>query len=146
MAGSGGSGEPLPVELGALYTVEERLDTFTVSHCSWPFDSGPCTPLKMAEAGFYFCGTDQAPDWVRCVVCHHDMEGWEATDDPRLAFPFPLPTVTALSTARLQSGAQEARSYLWIPQNQRSLQDDGGERAGPREKGSRQLYSEFQTS
>ena len=79
-----GSREPLPVELGALYTVEERLETFRVAHCSWPFDSGPCTPLKMAEAGFYFCGTDRAPDWVRCVVCHHDMEGWEATDDPRL--------------------------------------------------------------
>ncbi|CAI8039469.1 Baculoviral IAP repeat-containing protein 5 [Geodia barretti] len=78
-----GSREPLPVELGALYTVEERLETFRVAHCSWPFDSGPCTPLKMAEAGFYFCGTDRAPDWVRCVVCHHDMEGWEATDDPR---------------------------------------------------------------
>ena len=90
MAGTSqqGSGEPRPVEQGALYTVEERLETFRVAHCSWPFDSGPCTPLKMAEAGFYFCGTDGAPDWVRCVVCHHDMEGWEATDDPKLAHPF----------------------------------------------------------
>ena len=78
------SAETLPLEKGAFYTVEERLDTFRVAHCSWPYDSGPCTPLKMAEAGFYFCGTDQAPDWVRCVVCHQDMEGWEATDDPRL--------------------------------------------------------------
>lgn len=77
------SSEPLPLEEGALYTVDERLNTFQVAHCSWPFDSGPCTPLKMAEAGFYFCGTDQAPDWVRCIVCHHDMEGWEATDVPR---------------------------------------------------------------
>lgn len=81
------STEPLPLEEGALYRVEDRLDSFKVAHCSWPFDSGPCTPLKMAEAGFYFCGTDQAPDWVRCVVCHQDMEGWEATDDPRLASP-----------------------------------------------------------
>ena len=78
------SAETLPLEKGAFYTVEERLCTFRVAHCSWPYDSGPCTPLKMAEAGFYFCGTDQAPDWVRCVVCHQDMEGWEATDDPRL--------------------------------------------------------------
>lgn len=38
--------------------------------------------VQMAEAGFYFCGTETSPDWVRCVVCHHNMEGWEATDDP----------------------------------------------------------------
>ena len=81
----------LPLEAGALYTVQERLDTFKVAHCSWPFDSGPCTPLRMAEAGFYFCGTDQAPDWVRCVVCHHDMEGWESTDEPLSVLPRILP-------------------------------------------------------
>lgn len=65
---------------GSLYTVEERLETFSKSH--WPFDSGPCTPIKMAEAGFYFCGTISTPDWVRCVVCHHEMDGWEETDIP----------------------------------------------------------------
>lgn len=36
-----------PLEEGALYTVEERLETFQVSYCHWPFDSGPCTPLKV---------------------------------------------------------------------------------------------------
>ena len=30
---------------GALYTVEERFETFDKSH--WPFDSGPCTPIKV---------------------------------------------------------------------------------------------------
>lgn len=92
------------IEDGALYTVKERLETF--KDCSWPFDSGLCTPVKvknkyyrfqsssptlarrfvvlqMAEAGFYYCGTAQAPDWVRCVVCHQDMDGWEENDDPR---------------------------------------------------------------
>ena len=98
-----------PIDEGALYTVEERLETFQVSYCHWPFDSGPCTPLKvcrsnarnlwsltdyailvalsshvpqMAEAGFYFCGTESSPDWVRCITCHHNMEGWEAEDCP----------------------------------------------------------------
>ena len=33
------------IEDGALYLVEERLDTFKESH--WPFDSGPCTALKV---------------------------------------------------------------------------------------------------
>ena len=35
-----------PIEAGALYTIEERLETFKVPYCNWPFDSGPCTPLK----------------------------------------------------------------------------------------------------
>lgn len=29
----------------ALYSVNERLNTFKDSH--WPFDSGPCVPLKV---------------------------------------------------------------------------------------------------
>ena len=33
------------LEDGALYLVEERLKTFEDS--SWPFDSGPCTGLKV---------------------------------------------------------------------------------------------------
>ncbi len=36
----------------------------------------------MAEAGFYFCGTESNPDWARCVVCHKNMEGWEEEDEP----------------------------------------------------------------
>ena len=44
--------------------------------------------LQVAEAGFYYCGTAQTPDWVRCVVCHQDMEGWEPEDNPRSGIPF----------------------------------------------------------
>ncbi len=36
----------------------------------------------MAEAGFYFCGTITSPDWVRCVTCHHELDGWEEGDVP----------------------------------------------------------------
>ena len=43
MAGS----ESISLEDAALYTVEERLETFKIKHCGWPFDSGPCTPLKV---------------------------------------------------------------------------------------------------
>lgn len=32
---------------GRLYSVEERVNTFKVPHCNWPFDSGPCVPLKV---------------------------------------------------------------------------------------------------
>ena len=36
------------VHFGALFTVEERLETFTASVLSWPFDSGSCTPQKVS--------------------------------------------------------------------------------------------------
>ena len=37
---------------GRLYSVEERLNTFKVPHCSWPFDSGACTPLKVLSSKY----------------------------------------------------------------------------------------------
>ncbi|XP_003392050.2 PREDICTED: baculoviral IAP repeat-containing protein 5-like [Amphimedon queenslandica] len=72
--------ESVSIFEGSFYTVEQRLETFKGSY--WPYETGKCTPLKMAEAGFYFCGTSSTPDWVRCIVCHHEMDGWEETDDP----------------------------------------------------------------
>ena len=36
----------------------------------------------MAEAGFYYIGTDSSPDAVCCVVCLTELEGWEEDDDP----------------------------------------------------------------
>lgn len=36
----------------------------------------------MAEAGFYFCGTEQEPDSVACFMCDKHLDNWEATDDP----------------------------------------------------------------
>lgn len=40
-----GADEGRCIEDGALYLVEDRLETFKESH--WPFDSGPCTALKV---------------------------------------------------------------------------------------------------
>ena len=45
-AGEGVIDESRYIEDGALYLVEERLETFKESH--WPFDSGPCTALKVS--------------------------------------------------------------------------------------------------
>nr|QHX41462.1 baculoviral IAP repeat-containing protein 5-like protein [Halisarca dujardinii]QIZ30877.1 baculoviral IAP repeat-containing protein 5-like protein [Halisarca dujardinii] len=67
-------------DVRSFYSVQERLDTFKHSH--WPFERGPCTPLKMAEAGFYYIGTESSPDAVRCVVCLTELEGWEEGDEP----------------------------------------------------------------
>jgi baculoviral IAP repeat-containing protein 5 len=47
-----------------------------------PMISSVVLYLQVAEAGFYYCGTPSAPDWTRCIVCHVDIDGWEATDDP----------------------------------------------------------------
>ena len=46
-AGEGVVDESRYIEEGALYLVEERLETFKESH--WPFDSGPCTALKVRQ-------------------------------------------------------------------------------------------------
>ena len=36
----------------------------------------------MAEAGFYYCGTDSDLDLVRCYYCRRELSGWEETDVP----------------------------------------------------------------
>ena len=41
------SADPSTIENGALYLVEDRLETFKQSH--WPYDDGPCTPLKVTQ-------------------------------------------------------------------------------------------------
>ena len=51
-AGEGVVDESRYIEEGALYLVEERLETFKESH--WPFDSGPCTALKVRQGVMCF--------------------------------------------------------------------------------------------
>ena len=41
----------------------------------------------MANAGFYWCGSDQPPDQVRCFVCLKEVEDWDMDDDPRYSIP-----------------------------------------------------------
>ena len=38
--------------------------------------------LQLAEAGFYYTGTQDSPDAVRCFLCLKDLDGWERNDDP----------------------------------------------------------------
>ena len=39
-------------------------------------------PLKFAEAGFYFEGTEEHPDATRCYACGLVLRNWEPGDDP----------------------------------------------------------------
>ncbi|GAB6022082.1 Baculoviral IAP repeat-containing protein 5 [Chamberlinius hualienensis] len=53
------------------------------SFLNWPFEEDcNCTSQKMAEAGFYHCRDDHAPDLVCCFVCLKELEGWEPDDKP----------------------------------------------------------------
>jgi len=62
-----------------MLDVNARLQTFR----HWPFnEDNSCTPKRMAEAGFYFCGGDNEPDLVRCYFCRKELDGWEPEDDP----------------------------------------------------------------
>lgn len=36
----------------------------------------------MAEAGFYWCGTEKDTDTVSCFVCGKILDGWEPSDCP----------------------------------------------------------------
>lgn len=36
----------------------------------------------MAEAGFYWCGTETEPDIATCFLCNKVLDGWEAEDNP----------------------------------------------------------------
>ena len=67
------------VDDSKMINVSERLKTFK----HWPFlDDCDCTPLRMANAGFYCCGGNREPDLVRCYFCRKELDGWEPEDDP----------------------------------------------------------------
>lgn len=36
----------------------------------------------MAEAGFFWCGTEQENDAAACFLCGKQLDGWERTDNP----------------------------------------------------------------
>jgi hypothetical protein len=36
----------------------------------------------MAEAGFFYAGTVEAPDNVKCPFCLKEMNEWQEGDDP----------------------------------------------------------------
>ena len=40
----------------------------------------------MASAGFYWCGSENQPDLVRCFVCLKEFEEWDPDDNPRLQY------------------------------------------------------------
>lgn len=37
---------------------------------------------QMAEAGFFWSGSEQSPDIASCFMCGKTLDGWEPTDDP----------------------------------------------------------------
>lgn len=37
---------------------------------------------QMAEAGFYWKGTNTEPDTAACFLCGKVLDGWEESDDP----------------------------------------------------------------
>lgn len=57
----------------------DRLASFV----TWPFDdTKACNKAKMAEAGFFWCGSKTDPDTAACFACGKQLDGWEEQDDP----------------------------------------------------------------
>ena len=53
------------------------------SSLKWPHPSTfKATPDSLAEAGFYFNPSVEAPDCATCYMCRKSIEGWEPDDDP----------------------------------------------------------------
>ncbi|KAJ9580201.1 hypothetical protein L9F63_004144 [Diploptera punctata] len=71
--------EQIPHPTQYVYEIQ-RLKSFN----DWPYDVEDCicTSKKMAEAGFFFCGSNKEPDLVQCFVCLKKLDGWEPEDDP----------------------------------------------------------------
>ncbi|KAJ6032028.1 hypothetical protein N7540_002760 [Penicillium herquei] len=61
---------------------QARLATFG---SAWPHDGKRgwvCESEKMAEAGWYFCPTEDSNDLASCAYCKLSLDGWEPKDDP----------------------------------------------------------------
>ncbi|KAI9677308.1 MAG: hypothetical protein M1829_002651 [Trizodia sp. TS-e1964] len=79
-----------------MFTLESRLASFSIAYPSkgrrssakskaskklvWPHTF--LSPLKLAEAGFYFQPTQSNPDNVCCFLCERNFDGWEEQDEP----------------------------------------------------------------
>lgn len=61
----------------------DKLKNRLASFAQWPLTGNcKCTPERMAEAGFYYCPTENEPDLARCYVCFKELDGWAPDDDP----------------------------------------------------------------
>ncbi|KAK4874467.1 hypothetical protein RN001_013827 [Aquatica leii] len=69
-------------------TVKNKLSMFyqenrEKSFKSWNWKAtSNCSAKKLAEAGFYFIGTQEEPDAVQCFFCDKALDGWDEDDDP----------------------------------------------------------------
>ncbi|XP_063240244.1 baculoviral IAP repeat-containing protein 5.2-A [Bacillus rossius redtenbacheri] len=71
----------MALKLMDMTTERDRVESF--SGGKWPFRTGLLAPQKMAEAGFFYCGSElNGWDCVRCFVCLKELGGWEPCDDP----------------------------------------------------------------
>jgi hypothetical protein len=80
MSGSS-DGEPAhQLNIGDMLNDGARLLSFTSGPRKWPhiFPSA----YEVASAGFFFIGTEGAPDAVCCPSCEIELDSWERSDEP----------------------------------------------------------------
>ncbi|KAI8928371.1 hypothetical protein BC831DRAFT_448999, partial [Entophlyctis helioformis] len=63
--------------------IQARAKTFG---SFWPHksDKSKLAPIRMAEAGMFHSPMDDGHDTCRCAYCSMDLDGWTASDDPRV--------------------------------------------------------------
>ncbi|XP_075054892.1 baculoviral IAP repeat-containing protein 2 [Mixophyes fleayi] len=83
----------------SMQTTSSRLKTFL----NWPTRI-PVTPVKLAEAGFYYVGRN---DDVKCFCCDGGLRCWESGDDPWVEHAKWFPRCDYLLQVRGQSFVQD---------------------------------------
>lgn len=73
-----------------METFQARLDSYAGTKLKkskqiikWPHPTSfRATPLKLADAGFFFNPTGDDADNVTCFMCSKSLAEWDADDDP----------------------------------------------------------------
>ena len=79
-----------PRNISEMEAFQFRLDSYAGTKLKrskhtlkWPHpETYRATPLKLADAGFYFDPTSDDPDNVTCFMCGKSLAEWDAEDDP----------------------------------------------------------------
>ncbi|MDP0589516.1 MAG: RING-HC finger protein [Candidatus Endonucleobacter bathymodioli] len=90
-----------------------RIDTYA----SWPTHITQ-TPIALAEAGFFFTGTD---DHVRCYCCGIGLKSWDTEDDPWVEHAHWSPKCTYILEKKGTTFVNSVQAQVQRQQQQNSM-------------------------
>lgn len=82
----------------------------------------------MAEAGFYWCGTEQENDTAACFLCRKVLDGWESSDDPWKEHKKHAPQCPFVKLAKPEREQTVAERFDLLEVFVEKLKEDGTEK------------------